>query len=521
MEKSQRDRDFGSAGLSGKQRSKTALDDAVTASPGLRPTVVSRKQKFLASVARLSAERRDHRRGVNNLQTPVSSRNRLRERASLTGGLVRQNPIPYSSMPSSRGDNNTGTQSTRSDFNDPAAAPRECMGSEPEFQKIHQSPYMHGYTSNVPWSLELEQLKAPVLTKATPEALIDFRVKWEDYADKIDQLAKKFQAPVEPKAIYDCIEKHNRYYICAVSNLLPRELRGHPDDVSHKALHDLVMTSGDKHTNLQATLLEKAIGDITINLQGKGAMESIHSAWINLSKLQEKYKAEVTGKVVVKKLLGSLVPEKTQKIIRTLQEAGSTTQQATRTNLSLFHDLLVDIAETNRRAREYGFSMTEEANHSESGKGYSIQADNPRINNGERKRTPAAIAEGGCKHHGPGSYHGTSECFIENPSKAPKGWDKKKAIENAKRSKKAYEKRKAEREAKAKANVAVRQNTESSDSEETADEFSFMTSMAYTFKTSNGNKNCGAYDFMKQKDENTNDSVASDTSELLDFSEGV
>lgn len=175
--KFQRDRDVGSAGPPEMQLSETASDDAISARSGLRPTITSKRQKSLASAARRSAERRDRHRGMNNMQTPVSTRNRPRERASLTGGFVRRKPTSYSSMLSSRRSSIADTQSARSEFDAPVAAAREVSGSES-------------------WSLELEQLKAPVLTKATPEALINFRVKWEDYADKIDQLAKKFQAPV-------------------------------------------------------------------------------------------------------------------------------------------------------------------------------------------------------------------------------------------------------------------------------------------------------------------------------------
>ena len=70
---------------------------------------------------------------------------------------------------------------------------------------------------------------------------------------------------------------------------------------------------------------------------------------------------------------------------------------------------------------------------------------------GENTKKPkgpsqAAQKEGGCVHHGPGCWHGTSECFIKYPELAPEGFDRDKAVESTKR----FMKRRKAREKKGK-----------------------------------------------------------------------
>ena len=94
--------------------------------------------------------------------------------------------------------------------------------------------------------------------------------------------------------------------------------------------------------------------------------------------------------------------------------------------------------------------------HSHNPKAFVGQPNNPKRN--ARKRSAAAIAEGGCKHHGPGSYHGTSECYIEHPELAPhQPFNVERAKIKAKELRKKYADEKKSKQESAKANVVTNQ----------------------------------------------------------------
>ena len=90
-----------------------------------------------------------------------------------------------------------------------------------KFKQLRRSEYHHGYTSQE-WSKELEELKVPELLLATPEAILDFKIEWLNYSEAVDNIAAKQHRYIPVKSVFDCIEKHNRIYICGVANLLPR-----------------------------------------------------------------------------------------------------------------------------------------------------------------------------------------------------------------------------------------------------------------------------------------------------------
>lgn len=88
--------------------------------------------------------------------------------------------------------------------------------------------------------------------------------------------------------------------------MLPVEAHGHPDDVSIEALHDFIMESVNKQCDRHTTSLSTAISKIHINLNESGGKASIHAAWMELFKLQERYKTEAEPKVA------NLTPVKTR-----------------------------------------------------------------------------------------------------------------------------------------------------------------------------------------------------------------
>ena len=329
--------------------------------------------------------------------------------------------------------------------------------------------------------------------------------------------------------MFDCIEKHNRIYICGVANLLPRELQGHPNDVSHAVIHDLIMTEGVKQASSRTMRLTNAIAKITIDLQGRSGKQSIHAAWINLSKLEEKFEATVDPKILIKWLLKNLRPKQTKLVIESLQNAGTAREKETRTNVFAFHEMLMDIADTNRKAIDYG--LTAPADSRPQGRALVVSTGtvvrpkhlDTRISHGlskPTKKTKAAIAENGCKHHGKGSWHGTSECFIENPQLAPEGYDRKAAVENLKRRKEFWDTRKSQ---KAKAKLAKIPN-DGNISDSTLEEvrgrgaFTFVTGRAYSASAQSSSGD--PYEFLSANEESESEDSSSKSEDNCSTSVG-
>ena len=163
---------------------------------------------MLSAAAKSAARRRDKQRGVFKpvasatapIKTPKTAKTNSR-RASLTGGFLRsilqrtthrRNGPPDDSEPSGS-ENNDGTDD-------------ESDGEQP-----HVPAYEHGHRRKRElWSKELDEINAPELTEAEPEDILDFQILWEEYADKVNNVAQKHNTVIDVKPIYDCIEKHNR-----------------------------------------------------------------------------------------------------------------------------------------------------------------------------------------------------------------------------------------------------------------------------------------------------------------------
>jgi hypothetical protein len=222
------------------------------------------------------------------------------------------------------------------------------------------------------------------------------------------------------------------------------------------------------------------ISKITIDVSGLRGNKSIHSAWISPLELQDRYKSEVAPKIMVKKLLNNLLSVATRQVIRVLQDTGDSEQQATKGDTGMFHDLLVSIATTNKRAMEFGFVAVSKPASRSSSRALIAANHNASAFKRPTEKSKAALKEHGCKHHGTHSYHGTSECFIEHPELAPPGWDKEKAIRNAKRRQREHRQREEDKPTKAKAKAAkLAYHSETSDS----DAVGYYAGRAYSANT--------------------------------------
>ena len=175
---------------------------------------------------------------------------------------------------------------------------------------------------------------------------------------------------------------------------------------------------------------------IKLHLDGKSGVDNIHKAWINLSKLQDQYDAILPAKTIVKALLNNITPRPVKNAIQTLQQTGSEEQQQTKNNLADFHDLLIDVARTFAKSEMYGLATT--------------TANTTVLMTKAKERSKAAIAEGGCTHHGADAIHGSSECWHLHPELAPDWWNEQKA-KNAK----AKARRLAKKQKRANANIAT------------------------------------------------------------------
>ena len=204
--------------------------------------------------------------------------------------------------------------------------------------------------------------------------------------------------------------------------------------------------------------LDEELHKIHIKLWPDG-LESIEEAWNKLFELDVKYKTiQLKPKKTIRILANNLWPKETSKILIASMSTGTQRDQDMASDIMLFHKRLVEIAKAIKLvschmalAHSKGTSV-----HSHNPKAFVGQPNNPKRN--ARKRSAAAIAEGGCKHHGPGSYHGTSECYIEHPELAPhQPFNVERAKIKAKELRKKYADEKKAKQESAKANVVTNQ----------------------------------------------------------------
>lgn len=296
-----------------------------------------------------------------------------------------------------------------------------------------EAEIMHGHSSTAVWSKELDKIKPPFWDQmVTKENLPDLKREWDDYAEKVQNIADIHDAIITPKSIYDCFEKKNLHYICMSSDLLPPELRGPPDQVKHATIHELVQNCLTNATSItRATKFKAELSRIRIDLTGKDGVSSIHKAWIAIIDLQTTYKNPVGQKTVIKILLKNLQPVKTREVIMALHDVGTQEQKQTKQDLQAFHDMLLDLARTQKRAIDFGLSnvVTSRA----TGLAATVKPETRERSKRPEKKSDNAIKHGGCKHHGPHAWHGTDECHIEHPELAPPGFNRERALKGATR----------------------------------------------------------------------------------------
>jgi hypothetical protein len=222
----------------------------------------------------------------------------------------------------------------------------------------------------------------------------------------------------------------------------------------------------------------------------------------------------VDSKVLIKRLLRNLQPKSTRIVIEALQDAGTAQQKKTRTCMTSFHAMLVEISQTNKKALDYGLFAVASRPSRNLALSASTQATGSknRATFGEKpvKKSAAAIAENGCKNHGEGAYHGTSECYLERPDLAPDGFDKEAALENIKRRKtkwsRSRSKVKLTKAAKAKLVSSAQTTSSEPDSEEVrrSDAFSFISGRAFSARAPSSTTGDDPYAFLSlSSDSNT------------------
>ena len=139
------------------------------------------------------------------------------------------------SLPATEFDDSTGAQpplapsQERDDASETNHGEGLPMGLPPHFT--------HGHLSVVPWSAELDAVKAPELLHSEPEDFVDFRISYERYTKLLLDIGERHNTVILPKPVYDCVEEYCLEYICRMSDLLPEDMRGAPEDIDPEVLH--------------------------------------------------------------------------------------------------------------------------------------------------------------------------------------------------------------------------------------------------------------------------------------------
>ena len=204
-------------------------------------------------------------------------------------------------------------------------------------------PLAHGHAP-VPWSAELDKIKAPTLSETEPEDFVNFRVKYEDYAKRLMDVAERHNTIILPKPVFDCIEKYTLKYLCNVSDLLPPENRGDPANVDPEILHKAIMEVNTSMLPDRTSKLLEEVSKVKIHIDGKQGLRSIAKAWERLLYLQERYRAEVVPKVVVKTLLEGLTPPSVRSAILNMQRGGTPEERQSYKDTTALHAVLVRVA---------------------------------------------------------------------------------------------------------------------------------------------------------------------------------
>ena len=302
-----------------------------------------------------------------------------------------------------------------------------------------------GYYSSAPWSSDLAKIKIPKLRMIDPEDIVAFQISYKRYLREVRELEERYYTRIPVRAVYYCILPETLHYLCYMSDLIPVRYRTHPDQIDRGVIHSVIMDylPKGKGSAVVATQLYDELKKIKIVLWPNGS-KSIQKAWYELFKAERKFPTiKLDAKKTIKILVKNIEPKETGLTLMQSMETGDEASQLMRNNLMNFHNRLVQIAEAIDMVKSYGIiqskSQLSEATSfvGTSGNGKKGQSSTST----KKEKSAAAIRENGCKHHGPNCTHGTSECWIEHPSLAPKNWKRGKAIEKNNAWKKRRQKR--------------------------------------------------------------------------------
>ena len=320
-----------------------------------------------------------------------------------------------------------------------------------------------GFTHGFPWANDLAKIPIPKLSKTNPASIIDFQRKYRTYLRGVHELEERYTSYIPVRTVYSCIEPKALHYLCYMTELIPKQYRTDPKRIDRGIVQEIIMNFVPTNALDFTMQLDEELNKIHIKLWPDG-LESIEEAWNKLFELDIKYKTiELKPKKTIRILASNLWPKETAKILIASMSTGTQRDQRMATDLMLFHKRLVEIANAIKLV-----SCHMELTLS---KGTTSQPHNPKAFVGQpnkstsktKKRSAAAIAEGGCKHHGPGSYHGTSECYIEHPELSPhQPFNVEKAKKRAKELRKKYADEKKARQESAKANMVTNQQQQTS-----------------------------------------------------------
>ena len=105
----------------------------------------------------------------------------------------------------------TGEAPPNQDGSSTPPQPLENSDNEEVLQQPYpgQPPhsYVHGHLPGVPWSAELDAIKAPELLESHPEALFTFKLAYERYCKQLFDVSERHNTTIPPKPVIDCVEE--------------------------------------------------------------------------------------------------------------------------------------------------------------------------------------------------------------------------------------------------------------------------------------------------------------------------
>ena len=323
--------------------------------------------------------------------------------------------------------------------------PKNTRNGNPSLDEVSPGFVGGGYTRGFPWANDLAKIHIPKLTKTNPDAIIDFQRKYREYLRAVHELEERYSSKIPVRTVYSCIAPRTLHYLCYMTDLIPEDAKDDPQSIDRGVIHQVIMNFMPIDSTDFTMQLDEELNKIQIKLWPNG-LQSIEEAWNKLFDLDIKYKSiQLKPKKTIRILASNILPKETSRMLITSMSTGTPQDQAMASNLMLFHKRLVQISKAAKLVFSMGLTSSGRI-----GSAYSARGQGKPL-----RRSKAAITEGGCKWHGPHSPHGTSECYIEHPERAPRQpFNVEKAKQNAKKLRKLYTKRHQET-TEAQANVIV------------------------------------------------------------------